>query len=46
MIPHECTLCGHTHHIPWSPWCALCWGARRGEIPDESADDGEVVGRG
>jgi hypothetical protein len=46
VIPRDCTLCGHTHAIPWSAWCALCWGYRRGEIPDELADDGEVVGRG
>lgn len=45
MILRDCTLCGHTHAIPWSAWCALCWGYALGRVPDE-LDDGEVVGRG
>ncbi len=45
MTPHDCTLCGHTHAIPWSAWCALCWGGLVGHVPDE-LDDNEVVGRG
>lgn len=42
---HDCTLCGHAHAIPWSAWCAVCWGYALGCVPDE-IDDGEVVGRG
>ena len=45
MILHDCAICGHTHAIPWSAWCALCWGGLVGHVPDE-LDDGEVVGRG
>jgi len=44
-VADTCTLCGYCHHIPWSAFCALCWGVLRGHVPDE-LDDGEVVGRG
>ena len=45
VIALACALCGHTHAIPWSAFCALCWGDLEGRVPDE-LDDGEVVGRG
>jgi hypothetical protein len=41
----RCAICGFWHWIPWSPFCAFCWGTLRGHVPDE-LDDGEVVGRG
>ena len=44
-VADTCTLCGYCHHIPWSAFCALCWGDIEGRVPDE-LDDGEVVGRG
>ena len=37
-----CALCGHLHAIDWSPWCSMCWGDLRGEVPGDRADDGEV----
>lgn len=45
MILRRCTLCGYAHAIPWSAFCALCWGELEGRVPDEAGDE-EVVGRG
>jgi hypothetical protein len=41
----RCALCAFWHWIPWSAFCAFCWGVLRGRVPDEVGDE-EVIGRG
>jgi hypothetical protein len=46
MTPvRRCARCGYFQRIPWSAFCAFCWGALRGRVPDEVGDE-EVIGRG